>query len=154
MLYPTYPQPYGSELSVDVKCGFWRSRFLFPDTLNPDTCANLCFPIRRVSQLGAWFKIGFFEQLLINPTISVPPQPAQELARQFRLRPGRFTRSQTPAGMVAERELFGYEKGAFTAGEPLRSKVYKANAEKGFDSVSEGVFRGLREPSAFRCNCF
>jgi hypothetical protein len=22
MLYPTYSQPYGSELSVDVKCGF------------------------------------------------------------------------------------------------------------------------------------
>jgi hypothetical protein len=22
MLYLTYPQPYGSELSVDVKCGF------------------------------------------------------------------------------------------------------------------------------------
>jgi len=28
MLYLTYPQPYGSELSVDVKCGFWSSRFL------------------------------------------------------------------------------------------------------------------------------
>jgi hypothetical protein len=26
MLYLTYPQPYGSELSVDVKCGFWSSR--------------------------------------------------------------------------------------------------------------------------------
>jgi hypothetical protein len=31
MLYLIYPQPYGSELSVDVKCGFWSSRFLFPD---------------------------------------------------------------------------------------------------------------------------
>ena len=27
MLYLTYPQPYGSELSGDVKCGFWSSRF-------------------------------------------------------------------------------------------------------------------------------
>ena len=28
-LYLIYPQPYGSGLSVDVKCGFWSSRFLF-----------------------------------------------------------------------------------------------------------------------------
>src|SRR6476646_7334133 len=37
MLYLTYPQPYGSELSVDVKRKFWSSRFLFPDlwTLTP-----------------------------------------------------------------------------------------------------------------------
>jgi hypothetical protein len=26
-LYLTYPQPYGSELSVDVKCGFWSSEW-------------------------------------------------------------------------------------------------------------------------------
>jgi len=25
MLYLTYPQPYGSELFVDVKCGFWSA---------------------------------------------------------------------------------------------------------------------------------
>jgi hypothetical protein len=29
MLYLTYPQPYGSGLSVDVKCGFWSSDFCF-----------------------------------------------------------------------------------------------------------------------------
>jgi len=35
--------------------------------------------MRRVSQLGAWFnKIGLLEELLINLTIRVPPQPAQE----------------------------------------------------------------------------
>jgi len=76
MLYLTYPQPYGSELSVDVKCGFWSS---VSRSLNPDTWANLCFPMRRVSQLDAWFsKIGFPEQLLVNLTIRVPAQPAQE----------------------------------------------------------------------------
>jgi hypothetical protein len=48
-------------------------------SLNPDTCANLCFPMHRVSQLGAWFnKWTFLEQLLINLTIRVRPQPAQE----------------------------------------------------------------------------
>src|ERR1700682_5009019 len=35
--------------------------------------------MRRVSQLGAWFnKIGLLEELLINLTIRVPPQPSQE----------------------------------------------------------------------------
>jgi hypothetical protein len=35
MLYLAYPQPYGSELSVDVKCGFSSSRFLFLNYLLP-----------------------------------------------------------------------------------------------------------------------
>jgi hypothetical protein len=30
-LYLAYPQPYGSGLSIDVKCGFWSSRLLSPD---------------------------------------------------------------------------------------------------------------------------
>src|SRR5262249_55973069 len=29
MLYPNYSQPYGSELFVDVKCGFWSPDFCF-----------------------------------------------------------------------------------------------------------------------------
>jgi len=42
MLYLTYPQPYGSELSADVKCGFWISvsRSLSPDNFVPLSASN------------------------------------------------------------------------------------------------------------------
>ena len=56
MLCRAYPQPYGSGFSDDVKCGIWSSRFL-SGSLNPGTCANLCFSMRRVSQLVAWFRV-------------------------------------------------------------------------------------------------
>jgi hypothetical protein len=42
---------YPSMSSVD----FGVPDFCF--LISPDTCANGCFPKRRVSQLGAWFKM-------------------------------------------------------------------------------------------------
>jgi hypothetical protein len=52
MLYPIYPQPYGSVLSVEVKYGFWSTRFLFPGG------AGLLFARWRSSSSGLRFGIG------------------------------------------------------------------------------------------------
>jgi hypothetical protein len=99
MLYPIYPQPYGSELSGDVKCKLCASWFL-SECLSPEAVLMILDvpgPQRRIANRYALTDTGLVptSRLLVSDNVI----PAKRRLRQFRIRS-----LDSKAGQISEKK--------------------------------------------------